>query len=83
MKVIIKKTIGVILIIVGLAALFTPFTAGSWVALIGLELVGIRKFIFRKLLNDRQRAAAEKFMQKLKFESKQWHKNKPDKKQSQ
>ncbi|MFH1370923.1 MAG: hypothetical protein ABII09_06520 [Planctomycetota bacterium] len=83
MKVITKKIIGVILIIVGLLALFTPFTPGSWLALIGLELVGIRKFIFRKLLNDRQRAAAEKFMQKLKFKSKQRHKNKPDEKQSQ
>ncbi len=83
MKAIIKKVIGVILIIVGLAALFTPFTPGSWLALIGLELLGIRKFVFRKFLNDKQRAAAEKFMQKLKFKSKQRHKNKPDAKKSQ
>jgi hypothetical protein len=69
MKIIIKKVLGVILIIVGLLALFTPFTPGSWLALIGLELLGIRKFIFRKLLNDRQRAAAEKFMKKFKFVS--------------
>jgi uncharacterized protein YqgC (DUF456 family) len=39
-KNIIKKTIGVILIIIGLAALVTPFTPGSWLALIGLELLG-------------------------------------------
>jgi hypothetical protein len=39
-KTILKKTIGVILIILGLAALVTPFTPGSWLALIGLELVG-------------------------------------------
>jgi hypothetical protein len=78
MTVIIKKTIGVILIIVGLAALFTPFTPGSWLALIGLELLGVRKFIFRKVLNDKQRAAAEKFMKKLKFTSKQKRSDKAD-----
>jgi protein-S-isoprenylcysteine O-methyltransferase Ste14 len=40
LKNIIKKTIGVILIIVGLFALLTPFTPGSWLALIGLQMVG-------------------------------------------
>jgi hypothetical protein len=39
-KTIIKKTIGVILIVYGLVALVTPFTPGSWLALIGLEMVG-------------------------------------------
>ena len=34
----IKKTVGVILILVGLATLFTPLTPGSWLAIIGLEL---------------------------------------------
>ena len=37
-----KKVIGVILILIGLAALLTPFTPGSWLALIGLELLGVR-----------------------------------------
>ena len=82
MKVIIKKVIGVILIIVGLLALFTPFTPGSWLALIGLELLGIRKFIFRKFLNDKQRAAAEKFMRKLKSTFKKKTSDKTDEKQS-
>ena len=40
LKNIIKKTIGVILIIVGLFALLTPLTPGSWLALIGLQMVG-------------------------------------------
>ncbi len=40
MKPVLKKTIGVILIVLGIAALVTPFTPGSWLALIGLELVG-------------------------------------------
>ena len=82
MKVIIKKIIGVILIIVGLVALFTPFTPGSWLALIGLELLGIRKFVFRKCLNDRQRAAAEKFMRKLKSRFKKKTDDKTNQKQS-
>lgn len=65
MKVIIKKTIGVILIIVGLLALFTPLTPGSWLALIGMELLGIRMFFFKKFLNDKQRAALERYMKKF------------------
>jgi len=36
-----KFLIGVILIIIGLIALVTPLTPGSWLAIIGLELVGI------------------------------------------
>jgi uncharacterized protein YqgC (DUF456 family) len=38
----IKKVVGVILILVGLASLITPFTPGSWLAFIGLELLGVR-----------------------------------------
>ena len=41
MKPVLKRIIGVILIVLGLAALVTPFTPGSWLALIGLELVGL------------------------------------------
>jgi hypothetical protein len=75
MKTIIKKIIGVILIIYGIFALLTPFTPGSWLALIGLELLGIRQFVFRKFLNDKQRAAAEKFMERIKAKFKRQHKN--------
>jgi hypothetical protein len=82
MKTIIKKVIGVILIIVGLIALLTPFTPGSWLALIGLELLGIRKWVFRKCLNDKQRAAAEKFMEKLKSRFKKKTSDRPGEKQS-
>ena len=46
MSAIFKKTIGVVLIFLGLLALFTPFTPGSWLVFIGLELLGIR-FIFK------------------------------------
>jgi hypothetical protein len=41
-KRVIRIVVGVILIIVGLAALLTPLTPGSWLALVGLELVGLR-----------------------------------------
>jgi len=44
----IKRTIGIILIVAGLAALVTPFTPGSWLAVIGLELIGIRILFFDK-----------------------------------
>ncbi len=40
--------LGVILIILGLMALFTPLTPGSWLALVGLEILGLRV-----LLRDR------------------------------
>lgn len=45
----IRKILGVVLIIVGLIALFTPLTPGSWLALIGIELVGIRLLIEKAL----------------------------------
>jgi uncharacterized membrane protein HdeD (DUF308 family) len=36
-----KTIIGVALIIYGLLALFTPFTPGSWLIVVGLELLGV------------------------------------------
>jgi hypothetical protein len=81
MKVIIKKIIGVILIIVGLFALLTPLTPGSWLALIGLELLGIRMLFFRKFLNDKQRAALDRFMKKFGAGSSGEAGDKSDKKQ--
>jgi len=45
----IKKTIGIILILIGLAALFTPLTPGSWLVFIGLELLGLRILLSDKL----------------------------------
>jgi uncharacterized protein YqgC (DUF456 family) len=56
-KNILKKTIGVILIIIGLVALLTPLTPGSWLALIGLQMLG-----FGFLLENRiVRAIKKKF----------------------
>ena len=67
MKTIIKKVIGVILIIIGLAALLTPLTPGSWLALIGMELLGIHLVFFNRFLNEKQRASLRRFMAKLRL----------------
>ena len=45
----IKKAVGVILILLGLVALITPLTPGSWLAFIGLELLGVRILLSDKL----------------------------------
>jgi len=50
-----KKIVGVILILVGLLALVTPFTPGSWLVFVGLEFIGIRLAAWQKIkarLND-------------------------------
>jgi hypothetical protein len=39
---ILRIVTGVLLLLLGLAALFTPFTPGSWLALVGLEFLGLR-----------------------------------------
>ena len=44
----IKKVVGILLILIGLAALITPLTPGSWLAIIGLELLGVRVLFFDK-----------------------------------
>jgi hypothetical protein len=64
MKTAIKKIIGVILILIGLFALVTPLTPGSWLALIGLEMLGIRLLVERALFLRGKRR--QKLIQKLK-----------------
>ena len=48
-KLILKKILGVILVIIGIAALITPLTPGAWLGLIGLELLGWGFLIPEKL----------------------------------
>jgi drug/metabolite transporter (DMT)-like permease len=43
--------LGIVLIIVGVLALLTPLSPGSWLALIGLEILGLRLLFQRKLLS--------------------------------
>ena len=47
----IKKIIGVLLILVGLFAFFTPLTPGSWLVFVGLEFLGIRVLFWDKIKN--------------------------------
>jgi hypothetical protein len=51
MKRVIRTAIGVLLIVIGLVALVTPLTPGSWLVPIGLELLGLRLLIQRRLLS--------------------------------
>jgi hypothetical protein len=46
-----RIALGVLLIILGILAALTPFSPGSWLALIGLEILGLRILLQRKLLS--------------------------------
>ena len=48
-KTVVRIVVGVLLMIVGLAALFTPLTPGSWLILVGLEVLGLRILLRKKL----------------------------------
>ncbi len=37
--------------VLGVLALLTPFTPGSWLALVGLEILGLRLLFQRKFLS--------------------------------
>jgi len=45
----VKKTVGVLLILIGLLALVTPLTPGSWLVFVGLELLGLRFLLLDKI----------------------------------
>ena len=68
MKPTLKKIIGVILIVLGLAFLVTPFTPGSWLALIGLQLVGLGFLLENRLgraLKNKYKNSFEKLKRKV------------------
>lgn len=56
----VKKTVGIILIAIGLLALLTPLTPGAWLAIIGLELIGIRLAFVDKIKEVVVRRRAQK-----------------------
>ena len=60
----IRKAVGVILILLGLVALVTPLTPGSWLAIIGLELLGVRILFFDSLRRRFSEASKFKFLKK-------------------
>lgn len=43
-----RRPVGMVLLVLGLLAFFTPLTPGSWLALVGLELLGVRLTFFRR-----------------------------------
>ena len=44
-----KLLIGILFIALGLLALVTPLTPGSWLVFVGLELIGFRLAIWHKI----------------------------------
>ena len=68
---VLRIILGIVLIILGLAALLTPLTPGSWLAIIGLEILGLGTLFQRKFLSllpsgyrDRVRNLFKKRMKK-------------------
>jgi hypothetical protein len=59
-KIVLRKVLGVILIILGFLALITPLTPGSWLILVGLEILGfglgLRLLLTRKLSSVSRKA---------------------------
>ena len=49
MSLLLKKVVGVILMIAGVLALVTPFTPGSWLIFVGAELLGLRLWWRQKI----------------------------------
>lgn len=47
----VKKIAGIICIILGVIALVTPITPGSWLIFVGLELLGFRLALWEKIKN--------------------------------
>jgi len=60
--------LGIVLIILGVAAALTPFSPGSWLALIGLEILGLRILLQRKFLSlipDKHRGKVTNLFKKI------------------
>lgn len=45
----VKKVIGIILIIIGLISIVTPFTPVGFLLVVGMEILGIRVFFWDSL----------------------------------
>ena len=44
-----RRVVGIVLIGVGLAALVTPLTPGSWLIFVGAELLGIELIFWKRI----------------------------------
>lgn len=65
-----KIILGVVLIILGVLAALTPLSPGSWLVLVGLELLGIRILVERKFLSLLPEKYRHKFKKLLKRKTK-------------
>lgn len=68
---ILKYTLGVVFVIIGLLALVTPFTPGSWLAIIGAELLGLGFLLPKKV-----REPWEKAKQNVRERFSRWYREK-------
>lgn len=62
MKKVVKKSIGIICIVLGFLALITPLTPGSWLILIGLEILGLGFLLdgrFSRFLKGKHKGQSE------------------------
>jgi hypothetical protein len=57
---VLKKGIGVLFVILGVLALVTPLTPGSWLAFVGLELLGLRFVFWEKIRRGLEKGKKEK-----------------------
>ena len=48
-KPVMKKILGVVLVLIGVLALVTPLTPGAWLILVGLGLLGFRMAAWDKV----------------------------------
>jgi uncharacterized protein YqgC (DUF456 family) len=46
---ILRKVIGGILVVIGLVALFTPLTPGSWLIFVGAEMIGFKLLLWKRV----------------------------------
>jgi hypothetical protein len=63
-----RNVVGIVLVALGLLALLTPLTPGSWLIPIGLELLGLRLLLAGKLLawaNARPGSWLDTFIRKV------------------
>jgi len=61
---VLRIVVGIILVVVGLAALVTPLTPGAWVGLIGLELLGFGFLIPKKLRDLWEKSSVNTWLEK-------------------
>ena len=51
-----RFAVGILLVLIGIFAFVTPLTPGSWLAIIGLELLGVRIIFWLSKFAGKKRA---------------------------